>query len=124
MTASTRSLILLGPENQTAEIDILVEKSPLCVAGVWNWTENRREHGLWFIYLKRDGKGIRFGPFYAAFELASRDMNKVFKAFPKGFWDQPIEWMGRQKSFQDWVEKNIGRHEELIGGTWIKDEEK
>jgi hypothetical protein len=113
-----------GPaHNDVAELAILVERGPLCVAGVWDWAEKRRRHGLFFIYLIRSHAGIPFGPFYADFGLAERDMKKVLKAFPRGFWDQALDWIARQKSFQDWVEKNMGKSGDLIGAEWAREED-
>lgn len=78
--------------------------------------------GLFFIYFKR--WGLHFGPFYAGIDLASKDMRKVLKAFPEcGFWNQSLEWYRRQKAFHEWIEKNMGKSEDLIGGEWAPEKE-
>lgn len=105
---------------QVAELDILVDSGPLCVAPVWNWVGKEKAHGLYFVYFKRHG--LHFGPFYGEIVLAARDMKKVLKAFPqKYFWNQSLEWYQRQMPFHEWIEKNMGKPEDLIGGVWIKE---
>lgn len=118
-----KTLSIIGPDlEQVAHLDILVDGGDLCVAGVWNWHRDVREHGLYFVYLKK--LGLHFGPFYADLLLADKDMKKALKKYPRGFWGQPLEWYQHQKAFQEWVEKNMGKRDDLIGGTWIKDEKK
>lgn len=89
------------------------------MASVWNWKENLKVQGLYFVYFKRFG--LRFGPYYAAIGLAERDMRKALKEFPAGFWEQGLEWYRRQNSFHQWIEKNMGRGDFLVGGQWAKD---
>jgi hypothetical protein len=109
-----------GPEHgQVAELEILVEGDPLCVAGVWDWKKRERVQGLYFVYLKR--LGLHFGPFYAEIGLAANDMKKALKAFPSGFWSQRLEWYGRQDGFKKWVEENMGKAEDLVGAEWARD---
>lgn len=114
------TLLRKGPADQVAELEILVDGGALCVAAVWNWSEDRRASGLYFVYFKRFG--LRFGPYYADIGLAAKDMKKVLKAFPNGFWDQDLEWYRRQESFHRWIERNMGKAEDLIGGQWIREE--
>lgn len=102
-------------------MEILVKDGPLCVSGVWDWEAKRRVHGLFVVYLIRSHMGIRFGPYYASLSLAERDMKKALKEYPMGFWEQPLEWYGRQEGFMAWVDKNMGRPDYLIGGVWAKD---
>lgn len=120
--ASERSPTLLraGPGDRVAELEILLDGGPLCVAGVWDWNEARRVPGLYFVYFKRFG--LRFGPYYANIGLAAKDMKKALKAFSAGFWDQALDWYRRQESFHQWVERNMGKIEDLIGGEWIREE--
>lgn len=114
--------MLPGPaERQPVKMEILVKEGPLCVGGVWDWEAKRRVQGLFFIYLIRAHMGIHFGPYYASLSLAERDMKKALKEYPPGFWEQPLEWYGRQEGFMSWVNKNMGRPDYLIGGVWAKD---
>lgn len=98
-TPKVSTLFSQGPEHEAAELEILVKDGPLCVAGVWNWKKKEMVSGLYFIYLTR--VGLHFGPFYADMGLAAKDMKKVLKDFPLGFWEQPLEWYARQKEFQN-----------------------
>ena len=60
---------LENPETrQTAEIPVLVDGGPLCVAGIWNWKERCHYAGLYKIYHKRST--ARGGPIYAPMPLA------------------------------------------------------
>lgn len=104
-----------------AETEILLDGGPLCVAAVWDWEDNRRVNGLYFVHLKRGCNAIPFGPFYASIPLAGRHMKKALKEFPAGFWRQPLDWYARQKGFQEWVAKNMGKPGDLIGAEWRRD---
>ena len=112
----------MGPEpGLTAELEILVDGGPICVAPAWNWSAKERSRGLYSIYFKR--LGFRFGPYYAEIGLAAKDMKKVLTPFPKGdFWSQSLEWYQRQKGFRRWIRDNMGEPEDLIGGQWAKEE--
>lgn len=109
-----------NPERtEVAELDILVDGGPLCVAGIWDWERKRLVPGLYWIYFRRFG--IHFGPFYAALSLAERDMKKALKIQP-GLWDtQDRTWYGRQAWLGEWIDRNMGRPDYLIGGVWAKD---
>lgn len=102
-----------------ADVEILVDGGPLVVAPAWNLRENRRIPGLFWIYFRKHG--LRFGPYYASIALAEKDMRKTLKHFPKGFWDEPYAWYTRQPAFRDWVEKNLGKGDDLVGGRWASD---
>ncbi len=123
-TASVSSqLTVHGGHDEKVGLEILMDGGPLCVAPVWNWEKKEKVHGLFFIYMKRFG--LHFGPFYAGIDLATKDMKKALKAFPQaGFWEQPLEWYQRQTAFHDWIVKNMGRPEDLVGGRWMPEEEK
>jgi hypothetical protein len=102
---------------ERAQIEVLMDGGPLCVGPVWNWKEKVKVPGLFFIYFKEFG--ARIGPYYASISLAEKDMRKVLKAFPaKEFWKQPLEWYQRQTEFHEWITKNMGRPEDLVGGVW------
>jgi hypothetical protein len=110
---------LPGQDGEVAELEVLVDGGPLCVAGVWDWGRKRLAQGLYRIYFKRFA--IHFGPFYANLSTAERDMRKALKIQP-GLWDtQDIGWYARQKWLHQWIEKNLGKAEWLIGGVWMKD---
>lgn len=115
-------IFAIGPEHgQTAELEILVDDGPLCVAGVWNWAKKEKVQGLHFVYFKR--LGLHFGPYYAGISLAAKDMRKALKAFPeRDFWTQSLDWYRRQAAFHRWVEKNMGRPGDLVGGRWAPEE--
>ncbi len=108
-------------EHEVAEIEILVDGGPLCVAPVWDWDKNERLQGLFFVYFK--SHGLHFGPFYADIGLASIAMRKALKAFPQpDFWKQTLDWYKRQTAFQGWIEKNMGKPKDLVGGEWLPEE--
>jgi hypothetical protein len=101
---------------EIAELEILLDGGPLAVAGVWDWLRKQRVAGLYAIYHKKTG--IKLGPFYASVNKAHQDMKLLAKLVPLTFWDQPIEWLRRQKGVQDWIDKELGKPEDLIGGEW------
>lgn len=116
------AVFVKGSHGQVAEIEILADGGPLCVAPVWDWSKEAKVPGLYLIYFKR--LGLRFGPYYAGIALAAKDMKKALKAFPEaGFWEQSLKWYGRQGAFHRWIEKNMGRPDDLIGGRWEREEE-
>lgn len=119
--AARNPVINVVGKDRIAETEILLDGGPLCVASVWDWDNNERVNGLFFVYLKRGCSGIAFGPFYASISLAGRDMKKALKHFPAGFWRQPLDWYGRQKAFQEWVDKNMGKPGALVGAEWRRD---
>ncbi len=108
-------------DGETVGLDILMADGPLCVAPVWNWEKKAKVPGLYFVYMKRFG--LHFGPYYAGIDLATKDMKRALKAFPQaGFWEQPLEWYARQTAFHDWIKRNMGRPDDLIGGRWEPEE--
>lgn len=47
-------------------------------------------------------------------------MRKILKEFDKpGFWEQSLEWYSRQEAMRKWIDENVGKPEDLIGGEWI-----
>lgn len=99
---------------------IIVDGGPLCVARAFDHWKNEPVEGLYWIYLKKHG--AHFGPFFADLILAEKAMKKILKEFKPTFFDQPLEWIRRQTGLRDWMDKNIGKSQDLIGGEWIKDE--
>jgi hypothetical protein len=104
------------------EIPVLVAKGPLFVGPAWDAELEKPLHpSLFFIYMKRFMG--RIGPFYANMALAERDMRKILKEFPQqSFWEQSLDWYRRQGSLHQWVDKNLGRPGDLIGGQWAPEE--
>jgi hypothetical protein len=104
-------------------LDILVDGGPLCVAPVWNFEAREKVTGLFFVYFKKHG--IPIGPYYAGIGLASHGMRKLLREFPPGgFWEQELEWYPRQAGFRAWVDQNLGKSGDLVGGVWAPEEEK
>lgn len=104
-----------------ARLEIFSKKVPLYVAPAWDWKKADRIGGLFFVYLIGTKLCRVLGPWYASIALADGDMKKLHKAFPAGFWSESSEWIVRQTAFSTWIEKNMGRSEDLIGGVWVKD---
>lgn len=108
----------LGPDGQICQLEVLADGGPLCVAGIWDWEARRLIQGLYWIYFKR--AGVHFGPFYASLTLAESAMKKALK-IQAGLWDQDREWYRHQAWLQEWIDKNLGKSDWLIGGAWAKD---
>lgn len=110
-------------DGKACEIPILMDGGPLAVGPVWDFEENRKLHPtLCFIYFKK--WGARIGPYYANLALADRDMRKVLKEFPQQtFWEQSLDWYRRTSSLHQWIDRNLGRPEDLIGGRWAREEQ-
>lgn len=105
---------------ETVGLDILVDGGPLVIAGVWDWSRGRRNPGLYKIYIRRFGASV--GPFYAGLQLAERGMKKALGLQP-GLWvGQPAEWYLRQTWLHQWVNRELGKAEDLVGGQWVSDE--
>jgi hypothetical protein len=113
------SFTVYGPVAETAALDVLLDGGPLCVAGVWDWKDRRRVPGLYRIWFKR--LGLSFGPFFASLQLADRAMRKTLKEFPAGFWGESLEWYQRQQAFHEWIDRELGKPDELVGGVWAND---
>lgn len=102
------------------DVSVLLDKKHLCICPAWQPSMNRAVPGLYIIYFKRFA--MKIGPYYAELLSAERDLNKLMKEFPQDqFWEQKLEWYQNQGKLHDWVDKNLGRPEYLIGGIWIKD---
>lgn len=116
---SGKVFFAVDQSDKLVALEVLVDGGPLCVAGIWDPDKGRLAPGLYWIYVRRFG--IHFGPFYAGLSLAERDMRKALKIQP-GLWEnQPRDWYGRQKWLGEWIEKNMGERDWLIGGVWAKD---
>ena len=112
-----RNMHLPGPScTEHAELEILVDGGALCVAGVWSFDEKQRVAGLYAIYHKESGR--KLGPYYASIPRAQADLKRAMKQVPASFWAQPITWIVRQKTYFDWIDKELGKAGDLIGGEW------
>ena len=107
------------PERKPVELLVLMAEGPLCVAKVYDHWNKETVEGLYWIYLRKHG--AHFGPFFAEVSLAHRAMRKVLKEFKPTFFEQPLAWIRRQAVLKEWVEKNVGKSEDLVGGEWIKE---
>lgn len=109
------------PEGVRVELAIIVDGRALCVGRVYDQVKAEVRVGLYWIYIKN--QGARFGPFFADIVLAERAMKKILKRFGQTFFEQPLSWIRRQDCLKEWVDKNIGTSNDLIGGEWIKEAE-
>jgi hypothetical protein len=111
------NLKIVGPScTEGVLLDILLDGGALCVAGVWDFERKQRVAGLYAIYHKKTGG--KLGPYYASVNKAHLDMKRTLKHLPATFWDQPLEWVQRQKGVQDWIDKELGKPGDLVGGEW------
>lgn len=124
-TAVTRKAYKAGtvffywpPEGRVVEMVVISTAGPLCVGRVYDHRSGEMVVGLYWIYIRK--YGAHFGPFFADIGLADRAMKKIVAQFGKMFFEQPLEWIARQTALQAWVDKNIGKSGDLIGGEWEK----
>lgn len=103
------------------EMTILMDGGPLCVSHVYDHFNKKSVDGLYWIYIKKHG--AHFGPFFAEITLAHKAIKKILKEFKPVFFEQPLAWIRRQTVLKDWMEKNVGKSEDLIGAEWAKDDE-
>lgn len=96
-------------------LDILVDGGPLCIAVAYDWEDSRERRDLYNIYHKRIG--IAIGPFYAAITLADTAMKKAIK-LGKHLWENDRNWMAQQKWLHKWVDEQLGKPGDLVGGFW------
>lgn len=108
------------PDKKAVEMVILMDGGPLCVARVFDHLKRELVEGLYWIYLKKHG--ARFGPFFADIHLAYKAMKKILKHFGPAAFEQPLDWIRRQDSMAEWMRKNVGKPEDLIGAEWAKAE--
>lgn len=101
------------------EMDILMDGDPLAVAHAVEWETLKPRTDLYRIYVKRIG--VSFGPFYTSPGLAFKGLRHVLKGFPKAIWTEKAEWYANQKWLLDWIEKNLGKTNDLIGGEWLRE---
>ena len=102
------------------EIVILADGGPICVARVFDHVKKEAIEGLYWIYLKRHG--AHFGPFFADLILAEKALKKILKEFTPTFFEQPLEWIRRQTALKAWMDKNVGKSQDLVGGEWVEKE--
>ena len=105
---------LRGTHDRPA-LEILLDGGPLCVANAWDWNENRIRRDLFRVYHKKIG--IAIGPFYAAITLAEAGMKKAVK-LGKHHWEEDVHWFVQQKWLHKWIDEQLGKPEDLVGGTW------
>lgn len=110
----------LAGANDRPRLDILLDGGPLCIAPAWDWEENRIRRDLFRIYHKRIGMAI--GPFYATIPLADQGMKKAVK-LGKHFWETDYRWLADAKWLHKWVDDQLGKPGDLVGGTWAPDPE-
>jgi hypothetical protein len=112
-------IVLRNARTQSsAEIEILLPLGPLSIAGAWDWGRERRAPGLFRIYHTQSGLPI--GPYYAEMTLAEKGARKAL-SLGEAFWKEKASWYANQKWLRDWLDKNLGKPEYLIGGQWAKE---
>ena len=105
------------PGRETVELQILAARGPLCVAPMYNHHEREVRSDLFWIYIR--AHGAHLGPYFTEIPVAQRAMQKIIKQAGPHFFDQPLAWIQRQHTFREWLEKTIGKPEDLIGGEWF-----
>ena len=113
------------PDKRPVEMVVLMREpadGPLCVARVWDHNKGEIVDGLYWLYLIKHGAHL--GPFFADIHLAFKAMRKIVRHFGSQIFDQPLEWIRRQASMAEWIGKNIGWPQDLLGGEWRKDTDK
>jgi len=118
MSSKTKGVVMVrGPERgQCAELPILADGGPLCVAPVYNWVEDRRYEGLYFIYHKRCA--MRIGPWYPHIPFAVDGMKKAL-GLGRHLWTYDSSWYDANLWLMKWVWDNLGHPHDLFGGQWI-----
>lgn len=106
------------PKRSPVEMVVLMGHGPLCVARVYDHLKGELVVGLYWIYIMKHGAHI--GPFFADIHLAYKAMKKIMKHFGENFFDQPLDWIRRQEAARVWMDKNVGKLEDLIGAEWLK----
>jgi hypothetical protein len=119
MAKDQKALELTGHHDRPC-LDILLDGGPLCIATVWNWDENRARHDLFHVYHKK--VGIQIGPYYTSITLAAEGMKKAIK-LGKHIWENDAHWLSQQKWLHKWIDEQLGKPDDLIGGSWAPDTE-
>lgn len=109
------------PDGKPVELEVLAASGPLCVARMYDHHNRELRPDLYWIYIR--AHGAHLGPYYADIPVAQRAMQKILKQVGPRFFEQPLAWIRRQHSVREWLEKNIGKPEDLIGGEWLRTEE-
>lgn len=118
MTAAATLPVKNTQTGETAELTILVDGGPLCVAGIWSWTRKSIFPGLYLIYHKR--AAAHFGPFYATIPLAEKGMRTALREVPRDVWNHDPEWYAGQNWISKWIDENLGKAGDLVGAEWEK----
>lgn len=111
-------VVLEKKSGRKAELPILVDGGPLFVAGIWNWSTGYTVPGLYLIYHKVSCSP--FGPYFASIILAERGMRLALKEIPKDIWGHEPQWYDGQTWIGKWINENLGKPMDLIGGEWEK----
>lgn len=112
------SLELAGGHDRP-QVEILMDGGPLCVGRAWDWNESRERHDLFRIYHKK--LGMALGPFYVTIPLAVGGMKKAIK-LGRHIWEDAHQ-LAEQKWLHRWIDEQLGKAGDLVGGTWVKDDE-
>jgi len=107
---------------ESAELTVMVDGGPLCIAGIWNWKDKCTIPGLYKIYHKKSTAHL--GPFYASILLAEQGMKKALREVPKDIWCHDAEWYGGQGWITKWIDEHLGLPMDIVGGVWEKEPEK
>lgn len=99
------------------EVEVLVDAGALCVAQAVKWMERERWPGLFRVYHKKSG--LPLGPYYAALLLADEAMRKALKIPGVKIWENDVPFFTQNRWIKTWVEANLGKNGDLVGGTWV-----
>lgn len=107
----------------TRELEILVDGEGLCVANAWNWGSNHKRPELFRIYHKRTGLPV--GPHYVSLTLADHALRSLLKIpNAKQVWSEDLAFFHANRWVKAWVDQNIGRAGDLVGGEWVDEKGK
>ena len=112
--------IELSGTHERPLIEILFDGGPLVVARAWDWSENKERRDLFRIYQKKVGFSI--GPCYTSIPLAEAGMKKAVK-LGRHLWEGDVHWFSQQKWLHKWIDEQLGKPGDLVGGEWAPDPE-
>jgi hypothetical protein len=119
MIKDQKALELTG-SHERPRLDILLDGGPLCIAPAWDWNESYVRRDLFRIYHKRIG--IPIGPCYTTITLADQGMKKAIK-LGKHHWENDAHWLAEAKWLHKWIDEQLGKPGDLVGGSWAPDPE-